>query len=126
MARSDSHLPKDVRDLAEVAALLAVDEFMLFRLAWARWHGGEAAEVPEETVEPAFGRYLETGDLPPWVRHFLREALRLRDEERFDPVALGVTPSIRRHETLDGFDARERLLVAVGWAAAILAFVVFL
>jgi hypothetical protein len=103
----------DVERVAMACGALDVAEIDLFRLAFARWFGRRGAD-PE--IEPAFMRYLKTGQVPPWVRHLAREVVDLASRGILDRGRYGLpaAPDVMAGEFLDRY---SRLIVAVAFAA---------
>ena len=56
-----------------IAHLKGVSEFELFKMAWNDWHRDRATD---RTVEPAFDLFLARGEVPPWVRGYIRRELQ--------------------------------------------------
>lgn len=56
----------------QIARLLGVEEFDVFRQAHCEWYGESASN---EQLEPHFLRYIVLGRTPFWVRHYARRAL---------------------------------------------------
>lgn len=77
----------DTRRVMDAARALDIKEFDLFRLAWRHWHGDDGRP---ETIERAFGRYMMHGRVPPWVRQFARDVMRLKGNGTLDPLKFGV------------------------------------
>lgn len=79
----------DLQGVVEVAALLRVSEFEVFRLAYRQWFGQPPLEP---ALKAPFQGYLQTAVAPAWVRAFVRQVLALQREGNLDPRALGVPP----------------------------------
>jgi hypothetical protein len=60
-------------EIAFVAHMKGMSEFELFKEAWGEWHVENATD---KDVEPAFSRYLKYGEVPPWVRGYVRQFFR--------------------------------------------------
>ena len=86
-------MPPDVRDVVAAAYALRISEFDLFRLAYRRWHGREAAE---KGLERVFVAYMFRCAVPPWVRHFCRQVLAEAREGRLERDAFGAGRVPRR------------------------------
>ena len=65
-----STIDSDADRVANVAGILEVSEFDVFKLAYLAWH---AKPARDEHVERLFGAYLMRQDIPVWVRHFVRK-----------------------------------------------------
>ena len=83
----DEDIPEDVEEVLDVAAMLEIKEFDVFRAAFNWWHGGQSTE---QQIEPYFSNYMFHSIVPPWVRQFTRMALRLKSEGRLDRHELGI------------------------------------
>lgn len=77
----------DTRRAMDAARALDIKEFDLFRLAWRHWHGDDSRP---ELIERAFGQYMMHGRVPPWVRQFARDVMRLEGNGTLDPRKFGV------------------------------------
>lgn len=88
------YVAPDVAHVAEAAEALSIGEFALFRLAHRWWHQHDCEET---LIEQAFGEYLRSGRVPPWVRHYCRRVLLLASLNQLEPGDFGVDePSMRR------------------------------
>ncbi len=85
----DEDIPVDIEEVLDVAAELDIQEFDVFHLAYAWWHGNESTDA---TIEPFFVRYMFDDVVPHWVRQFTRMALRLKQEGRLNARDFGVEP----------------------------------
>lgn len=56
---------------------LDISEFEVFCISYQSWYSDAGSEAH---MERHFGHYLKRGEVPPWVRHFSREALAKADE----------------------------------------------
>ena len=82
-----------------IAAVREVSEYQIFVDAYREWHGRDAEE---SSLEADFGRYLRSGQVPEFVRQYLRnyqernpQAMasyrrRLRNAERIRRIAFWV------------------------------------
>ena len=89
-----------------------MNEFQVFHLAYASWHGYEA---DEETIEASFIPYMFAERVPWWVRSFTRTVLRRDREGTLDPAQFGIS---RRQATAQ--DQRRGHLYLIGLALALL------
>lgn len=98
----DQPLPSDIQRVLESAAVLDVTEFKLFHMAFADWHGREAAS---SEIEPFFVAYMFDGVVPFWVRQYTRKIQRLAQEGRLRRSDLGLHPvaSSRRMRVRGGW-----------------------
>jgi hypothetical protein len=77
---------QNCRDVVAASAVLGLREFDFFRLAYRRWFG----EQPDPSVlESAFGAYMMTQRVPPWVRHLSRDVLNARRQGSLPAGAFG-------------------------------------
>lgn len=68
--------PTDVQLVYKTAAWLEISEFQVFSDAWQAWFN----EVPsEKRIEPFFVNFLDNGDVPFWVRNYVRTTLNRKD-----------------------------------------------
>ncbi len=109
----NAHVSRDVRAVTAAASALQVPEFLLFKLAYARWFG---REVSDAAMEPTFMKYLFTEEAPVWVRHFAREVLTLQDQGRLDRTGFGLPPRVRPSLAPDMVDRWGRLFLGLAWA----------
>ncbi len=109
--------PPDVCAIADLATVLKVSQFELFRIAHREWFGREA---DEKALESVFVRFLFSQSPPAWVRHFVRHASRLADRGRLDPTVFGLPPWPRETMSVTEFD---RWSVAI--YACVLAMIFF-
>lgn len=110
---------QDVRQVLDVAALLHLREYDLFRLAWRRWFGRDA---DDKTLEPRFVAYMFHQIVPLWVRQFCRDVLAQEREHRLDPRAFGVDRVTRRDPPV----VPGRIAVILAFAAGVLLYVLLL
>lgn len=97
----DEQLRPDIHSVLDAAAILDITEFELFRLAYARWHGGEAEE---QSLEPFFVAYMFNDVVPLWVRDFARLVQRNCQQGTLNSQEMGVdlrpcTPQMVRKGT---------------------------
>ena len=109
--REQDDIPADVEAVLKASALLSVNEFQIFRLAFASWHGYEA---DEETIEASFIPYMFAERVPWWVRSFTRAVLRLDREGTLDPAQFGI-----RRRYANERDQRRGQLYLIGLASAL-------
>ena len=76
-----SRAEEDALRVAEVARLLRINEFDLFRLAYRRWHGRNART---KVLEREFATYMFQQRVPPWVRQFCRDVLARAEAGQLD------------------------------------------
>lgn len=79
---------EDVCQVMDAARVLDIKEFDLFQLAWRRWNAGAP---DEKRLERAFGQYMLYHRVPPWVRQFARDVLRLKGNGTLNPSKLGIS-----------------------------------
>lgn len=99
---SPSRTEQDVLRVAEVARLLRVNEFDLFRLAYRRWHGRDART---KALERLFAGYMFRQQIPPWVRQFCRDVLARAEAGALDPEEFGAR-SVPRREPMPDYPRR--------------------
>jgi len=80
----------DVPSVVQVAALLQVSEFEVFRLAYWQWFGHAPQEL---ALRAPFQHYLQFATVPPWVRSFVRQVLALQQMGKLDPTEYGIRPA---------------------------------
>ncbi len=84
--RLEGGVSDDANLVMDAAAALDVGEYDLFRLAWRHWHAGE----PEPArLERIFAAYMFHQAIPPWVRQFTRDVLRLEGNGTLAPAKFG-------------------------------------
>jgi hypothetical protein len=83
----DEDIPADIEEVLDVAAELDIQEFDVFRLAYAWWNGSESTDAK---LEPFFVKYMFDEVVPHWVRQFTRMALQLKNEGRLLPETFGI------------------------------------
>ena len=105
----------DTSDVIAAALALEVSEFDVFRLAYRRWHGADADTA---WIERVFVGYLFGQRVPPWVRHYCRDALRTSPPDRAD---LDMDGTVRRRPRLVLPGGGATLVIGV---AALVMFVV--
>lgn len=94
VTRFRDHAAPSVAHVAEAAQVLSIGEFELFGLAHRWWHDAPGEEA---VLERAFGEYLTSETVPPWVRHYCRRVLILAAVGQLDPKDFGVErPRMRR------------------------------
>jgi len=93
---------------------LAIGEFRLFALAYARWHGHAARE---KDLERLFVGYLLRYRVPIWVRHFARQVVARQRAGTLDRTAFGLAPE----RMADPGSEIERAWSDVLWGIAALA-----
>jgi len=107
---------EDCRAVIEAAETLSLREIDLFRLAYRRWFGHDAAE---RDIERIFADYMFNERVPSWLRHFCRQVRILQETGRLDPQALGAG-NFRKRDTVPRVG---RLFLAI---AGILMLIVYL
>jgi hypothetical protein len=83
----DEDIPADIEEVLDVAAELDIQEFDVFHLAYAWWHGKRGTDAK---IEPFFVKYMFNDVVPHWVRQFTRMALQLKNEGRLQPKTFGI------------------------------------
>lgn len=79
----------DLPSVVQVATLLRVSEFEVFRLAYQQWFGHPPREL---ALKAPFQHYLQSAMVPAWVRSFVRQVLALQQRGQLDPTTFGITP----------------------------------
>ncbi len=110
---------EDVRQVMDAARVLDIKEFDLFQLAWRHWN---TSAPGEKMLERAFGQYMLYHRVPPWVRQFARDVLRLEGNGTLNPSKFGVS-LVRKPPAAPPPHAR---LTVAGVAALACLFVVLL
>lgn len=67
----------DTQQVVEAAAILNVSEFRLFELAYQDWYGVNARD---NKLDAVYIPYIMCGQIPHWLRHFVRKTLLLCEE----------------------------------------------
>lgn len=79
----------DVASVQEASRLLEVSELELFRIAWAKWHGGG---IGEAQLERRYRPYARERQVPVWVRELVRKVLRESRAGELNPANYRVMP----------------------------------
>lgn len=85
----ERNTPDDVSEVLESAALLDITEFRLFQIAYNWWFGAPASE---DHIEAHYIPYMFKKIVPPWVRHFTGQVLKMEAEGGVDPEVFGIYP----------------------------------
>ena len=101
-------------DVVLASHFLAIGEFHLFALAYARWHGRAARE---KDLEGLFVGYLLRRKVPIWVRHFARQVVACQRAGTLDRTAFGLAPERMAEPSSE----IERAWSDVLWGCAALA-----
>ncbi len=99
--------PADGHAVALAAAVLRVNEFEFFRLAWRRWHGTDGGE---RDLDRAFGQFLRTATAPVWARQMSRDVIDRARAGNLDPTEFGAAPPAAPEDP-----ARIRALNDIFW-----------
>jgi hypothetical protein len=78
---------RDLELVGQVADMLQVSEFELFRVAYCQWFG---RYLPDRKMEYHFSSYLFHGTLPFWVHHMVRKAAERMRRGELDPAEFSV------------------------------------
>lgn len=105
----------DVRHVGEVAKVLGVSEFEVFRLAYRFWY---RRELRQQVLDEAFADYLLREQVPSWVRDYCRRLLNLAAVGQLDPRDFGV-----EHTAINRLPVIDRLFTTL---VTLLAFFVYL
>lgn len=106
----DEDMGSDVQEVLDASALLEINEFEVFRIAYAGWFGERATD---RLIEPFFTDYMFHDIVPSWVRHFTRRVLKLSREGHLEPREFGILPRpFRQDMAAKGI---RYLIIAIFW-----------